>query len=323
MDFRTTNKLKDIEDLMKKASSDDGESLNFELKGSQGESKFQKGHKKLLAKEICAFANTYGGVLCFHFGGDTNLERFPNGVASSNYNSIEGWLRDSLEPKHLGMDLKIVDDIILINIPESKTKPHRTVSTSEYYYRHSTISQKMPEIMISSMYRSQDYLNFNSSISIGKSGSLLNFNIDIQNFSNISGTKPKIQIQFFGKSGSFIQFNLNTYFDKNSRDSFQTSPHISRLKIPFCGMLETNSDFSERILYPLDKITLINFSIPNENIKDLKYLLVRMDCMFKESQRQTEYSIIEFDKGITSEVYMSSRGNDEITIIHKFKELIE
>lgn len=323
MEFETINTLKDIEDLMTKASSDDGEALNFELKGSQGETKFKKDHKKLLAKEICAFANTYGGILCFHFGGDTNIEKFPSGIASSNFNSIEGWLRDSLEPKHLGMDLKIADDIILINIPESKTKPHRTVSTSEYYYRHVTISQKMPEIMISSMYRSQDYLNFNSLISVSKSGSQLNFSIHIQNHSNISGTKPKIQVQLFGKFGSLIQFGTNPYFDKFSRDSFQTSPQISELNIPFCGMLETNSDFAERILYPLDKITLINFSIPDENIKDLKYILVRMDCMFKESQRQTEHRIIKFHEGITSEVHMSSKDSNEIAIFHAFKKLIE
>jgi len=322
MEFQEINTLQDIESLMNEASSDDGEGLNFELKGSQGVDKFQKDHKKLLAKEICAFANTYGGILCFHFGGDTNLEKFPTGIAASNYNAIEGWLRDSLEPKHLGMDLKIVEDVFLINIPESKTKPHRTLSTSEYYYRHSTISQKMPEIMISSMYRSQDYLNYSATISASRTNRQFSFHVNIRNHSNLSGSKPKIQVQIFSGLGKQIEFGTNTYFDKFSKDSFKMSPLIHSLKIPMSGMTETNSVFSEKILYPKDSITLTNFSKPDNDIKDLKYVLLRMDCMFKEAIRQTEYRIVEFDEKNKPKTLMSSIDSDETSIILRFKQLL-
>ena len=321
--FENINSRNDIDEIIQKASSDDGESLDFELKGSQGELKFTKDFKKILAKEICAFANTYGGVLCFHFGGDTDILPFPTTVANTNFNSLEGWLRDCLEPKSLGMNLKIVDDIYIINIPESKTKPHRTNGTKEYYYRHSTISQKMPEIMISSMYRSQDFLNFSASVSLSKMNSQLAIHVYVNNHSNLSGSKPKIQIQLYSNIGCQIEYGNNSYFDRHSKDSFKSSAMIHSLKIPACGMISTNSDFAELILYPKDNISLTNFSKPDERIKKLHFILVRMDCMFKESIRQTEYKIIEFDGFDKPKEIMNSKDNSEAEIFIKFQQLLK
>ncbi len=322
MDFQSINTFDDIKDLMDKVSSDDGEGLNFELKGSQGESQINRDHKKLLAKEICAFANTYGGVLCFHFGGDTKIEEFPTRAAYSSFNSLEGWLRDSLEPKLLGMDLKIVDNVFLINIPESKTKPHRTASTAEYYFRHSTISQKMPEIMISSMYRSQDYLSYSTMVSVFKTGKQLSIDVYIENHSNLSGTKPKIQIQLYSGLGKQIQFQENHYYETFSKDSFQSSSRIQTLKIPKSGMLETNSIFSEKILYPQDRITLANYSLPDDDILNLKYIMIRIDCMFKEANRQTVYSIVEISEQNKSKIHMSTKDENEEAVLLEFKRLL-
>ena len=106
--------IQDIEKVIQQASSTDGESIEFELKGSSGETKFNKDLKKLLSKEICAFANTYGGKLCFHYGGDTNIEAFPGSIATDNFAQIESWLRDSLEPK-LGRDL---EELKIVSINE-------------------------------------------------------------------------------------------------------------------------------------------------------------------------------------------------------------
>lgn len=320
MKFELINNLQDIENILLAASSDDGEMLTFELKGTNEEEKFTKDYKKILAKEICAFANTYGGVLCFHFGSDTDVKSFPSGFTEKKFNSIESWLRDSLEPKILGMDFKIVDDIFVMNIPESKTKPHRTALTKQYYYRHSTISEPMPEIMISSMYRSQEYLNYSSSIIVTKSSKQIFINLHIQNHSNISGSKPKVQIQLF--SNILIEFGQRNYFDKHSKDAFQISSLKQPLKIPISAMIETNSLFAEKILYPKDSITLSNYSEPDDRIHNIRHILIRVDSMFKETVRQTEYQIIQFDKNNKHTTYMSSSTHNVNDIMTTFSRLI-
>jgi len=322
--YEKINSIKDINELTKKKSSSDGEGLDFELKGSYGNEKFTKDIKSLLDKEISAFANTYGGVLCFHFGGDTNLEPFPKQILNKNFNSIEGWLRDCLEPRSLGIDLKIVDGLYIINIPESKNKPHRAKSSSHYFYRHSTISQKMPEIMISSMYRSQDYLNYIPVLGIGnKHTNQFSVNVFLKNYSNISGSKPKILVELFSNYQKQIKLENNPYVDKLSRDFFVTPKLIHDLDIPSIGRFSTNSEFANLILYSKDSILLSIFSTPDKEIKSLKYILVKVDCMLKESIRKTEYQIAEYGNDGKPKIVMSSNDYPKSKIFIKFKELIK
>ena len=310
--------IEDIKKVIEQASSPDGESLEFELKGSSGEIKFTKDLKKLLSKEICAFANTYGGRLCFHYGKGKDIEAFPESSAKGNFNQIESWLRDSLEPKLIGISLEIIDNVYIINIPESRTKPHRTASSFQYHYRHSTISQTMPEIMISSMYRSQEYLSYTASVNVFKSNNQLTVHVYIKNHSNLSGSKPNIQIQLFAAAGKQLEF-IGHYFEKCPTESFQSSNLIQTLKIPTCAMLSSNSKLSDRLLYPQDRISFSSFSNADDKVKDIKYLLVRMDCMFKEALRQTEYKLIEYKGDGTQEILMTSQedGNALFVAFHK------
>lgn len=314
--------IEDIQNQIARSSSNDGESLNFELKGCTGQNKFLPASKKLLAKEICAFANTYGGTLCYHYGADNEIKKFPEDIAKSLFERIEGWLRDSLEPKLLGINIEIIDNIFLITVPESKTKPHCTSNGTEYYYRHSTISQKMPEIMISSMYRSQDYLNFTLSATISKIGKQLSFSISIQNHSNISGSKPKVQIQLFSNLKRSIDFFNSNYFDKFTEDSFMVSSIMSTLKITRCCALSTNFKFSEKILYPQDNILLSHYSKQDDDVSSLKYILIRADCMFKESIRKTEYTLVEFDDSNNPKILTSTKKDSKETVIVTFNHKI-
>ncbi len=313
--------LAEIQKLADSSSSSDGESLNFELKGSDGKSDFSQKIKNSLAKEICAFANTYGGILCYHYGEDNVITPFPDTSAKDNFNSIEGWLRDCLEPKLLGIDIEIIDGVYIIKIPESKTKPHRTYKTSEYLYRHSTISQRMPEIMISSMYRSQDYLNFTSSVGVSKLSKQLHVHTHIQNRSNLSGSKPKIQIQLYAFINKHIDFDPGPYFDKHHNDSYQSSGLLNSLKIPLLSFISTNATFSERLLYPQDRITLSCFTKAFDEVKNIKHVLVRMDCMFKEATRQTEHKLVEFTEDGKQDVIMSTEKNTETEVILSFNKL--
>jgi len=306
IEFKSIRSIEDINKLISRLTSDDGESLNFELKGTNGDGKFSKHHKNNLAKEICAFTNTYGGILCFHNGNGSKIEPFEELVSKSNFNPIESWLKDSLEPRLLGIDIKLVDGIFIINIPESKTKPHRTNGTSEYYYRHSTISQRMPEIMISSMYRSQDYLSFSVSNFLAMKKNVLSLFSTIENHSNIAGTKPKIDIQILGNidlrltffENKFAEVNPKIFLDKKENEIFKEIVSIS-----------SNTEFKEQILYPKDKIVFPIITQPNNEINKLNFILIRLNCMFKQSIKYTKHSI--YKKNDKGELELFKESDDE------------
>jgi len=61
-----------------------------------------------------------------------------------------------LNPAAYGIDVKPVDGILLILVPQSKTKPHQY--RDRYYYRLAGASNPMPELMISAMYRARSAL---------------------------------------------------------------------------------------------------------------------------------------------------------------------
>ena len=121
--FDAASSLADLQNWEREATSTDGEYAWLELKGVDGTT-WSKETKALIAKEICAFANTYGGVVCLHGVGGLQ-----NPVPTDLLNltdQLEGVLVNSLEPRLAGIDLKACDDRVLIYVPESRVKPHRT-----------------------------------------------------------------------------------------------------------------------------------------------------------------------------------------------------
>jgi hypothetical protein len=327
--FDSLETFEQIQQIMKESSSEDGENLSFELKGTNGKTEIGRDFKDILAKEICAFANSYGGILCLHFGEKTNVIKFGSESIAEVYQILESWLRDSLEPRLLGINLKIADGIILINVPESLNKPHRTsTKTKTYYYRHVTQSEPMPEIMISSMYRSQDYLLTDSFISIHKTNNQLSFTIKLLNLSNISGSKPKIQLQIYTEGIDNELINLkwqnHLYIDIRGLDSFtpindkeskQKGLYSEdfKLKIPLIGIINSNGEFANQVLYPLDSLHLSNYSEPIENLSNLKYLIVHLDYYFLESTKVSKTILFELaDNKSISKMDSDKYTNKEI-----------
>lgn len=321
--FDNLNSLKQINDFYKTYSSEDGEGVDFELKGSSGKIKLDKELKKILAKEICAFANTYGGILCYHFGEKENIRPFNDEDLLKDYTPIENWLKDSLEPRLMGMDLKRVENVLLIYIPQSKTKPHRTTSEKQYCYRNCTSSIEMPEIMISSMYRSQDYLFVDIMLAVHKSNTdQLQFTVFVNNQSNISGSKIKIQVQFFNKikTTKYLGVTFNNEPNLNT-SNYSIDRLFNSKRIPIRGNATTDIKFSENILYPYDKIILSGQSKLYDELTELKYLIVRIDVMMKETKRNTKYFLVKLNETENCPVLMKSEQSELPNLISKYLEL--
>lgn len=322
--FEKLNTLAEVIAYNKTYSSEDGEGVDFELKGSAGKTKLDKDLKKKLAKEICAFANTYGGILCYHFGSDDNIESFNESDIDSDFTPIENWLKDCLEPRLLGIDIKKVDGLILIYVTQSKTKPHRTTTERQYSFRNCTSSIEMPEIMISSMYRSQDYLLFDIELSVSREVFFkhLHFVVFVKNRSNISGSKIKIQAQIYKKIGPNKDLGLKYDDEPNLKSNdFTYNGILDSLKIPRCGHISTNLKFAENILYPLDKILYSFHSKIIDDFFDIKYLIVQIDVMMKETSRNTKYFLIQINEKGNCSIIMKANNDNLYHLILKYKSL--
>lgn len=180
------NKIEKIEDIKKYMSDiEDGETSYLEFKGVH-DNLLDKSKKKesakfrlTIAKEICAFANTDGGILIIGVdkqedGGGLKLEN-----ACEN---IESWadnnLTDLLEPRLHGFSVKPIEadnknKPIAIYVPQSKMAPHRVRNNypkvlkgekeiidipAEYFVRRGTKSEKLEENLVRAMYLSRGRL---------------------------------------------------------------------------------------------------------------------------------------------------------------------
>lgn len=189
------DKIEKIEDIKKYMSDiEDGETSYLEFKGvhynlldksNQKESEKESAKFRLIvAKEICAFANTDGGILIVGVdkrkGGDLKL--------SNECENMESWadnnLTDLLEPRLHGFSVKSIESDgenkpIAIYVPQSKMAPHRVRNQypkplkgkkgekaekevieipAEYFVRRGTKSEKLDENLVRAMYLSRGRL---------------------------------------------------------------------------------------------------------------------------------------------------------------------
>ena len=131
------NKIEKIEDIKKYMSDiEDGETSYLEFKGVH-DNLLDKSKKKesarfrlTIAKEICAFANTDGGILIIGIDKRKGVDLELNNECEN----IESWadnnLTDLLEPRLHGFSVKSIEADsgnrpIAIYVPRSKMAPHR------------------------------------------------------------------------------------------------------------------------------------------------------------------------------------------------------
>lgn len=166
-----------VEDINKYLSdTDDGESGIIEFKSvpkALNTKNAIANNKALMAKEMCAFANSEGGILIVGVGvedgkavlacKEPNLENFLEKQKISMY----------LEPSLKGLDFKSLgvkdenNKPVIIMIPKSDFLPHRVMSNysninqdeakgiaGEYFVREGTDSHKLSEQLVRAMYLS-------------------------------------------------------------------------------------------------------------------------------------------------------------------------
>lgn len=177
--FRKINTIEDVEKII--SNTEDGEndwlefkSVHNKLKGSKKKSAQAR---VLFAKEICAFANTDGGILII------GVKKNDSGLEVSNCeDDLEDWFDanavNMLEPKLHGFSVKPIDangkgnNPIAVYIPKSNLSPHRVKSNynhlndegkgkdkykeiaGEYFVRRGTKSEKLKENLVRTMYLS-------------------------------------------------------------------------------------------------------------------------------------------------------------------------
>ncbi len=167
--------IKTVEDINKYLSdTDDGESGIIEFKEvDQLNDKSKKAtFRAKIAKEMCAFANSEGGILVVGI-------KIENGkvVSACKEPNLENFLEQQkisayLEPSLKGLNFKSLDvedgsnKPVIIMIPKSDFLPHRTINNyndvegkskdivGEYFVRESGDSRRLSEQLVRAMYLS-------------------------------------------------------------------------------------------------------------------------------------------------------------------------
>lgn len=176
------NSIKSLGDLQPYLiDTEDGESPTLEFKSLQGYS-FDKNNvgdtMANLAKEICAFLNTGGGLILW--GGSYNKTTSQATISNASTENLSDFLDKRLsimvEPAPKGVDYDWIKDnddnrALLIFVPRSDFAPHRVGSwtikegekakekiTGRYFQRVGTSSQMMSENLIRAMYLSSGHI---------------------------------------------------------------------------------------------------------------------------------------------------------------------
>lgn len=327
--FDSLNSFSDIQQLIDDVGSPDGETSSFELKGTNGRPIPNRDDKTSFAKEICAFANSYGGTLCINKGKDTDIRPFEELEAIRLIRLMESWSRDSLEPPS-PMRLKNIDNLLLIEVSESLTKPHRSARDKLYYYRHETQSAKMPEIMIASLYRGQSVLEIELaiSLSITNHNSRINIFAGVKNLSRVAGTSPKVQVQLFSRYVGVLNYQGQSIDDTGVVNHTVPMPYHGADWVSWNGVFSSNNDFQSKVLYPEDSLMLNAIAEPcidNPNKELPRYLVIRMDAMLLECTRRITYFLYDLEyqgEGASREkLMMKADENESQELFTEFRRL--
>lgn len=314
-EIETFEQIKSIQEDTVRLGGDDGEDKNLEFKGTMDRTKFTPCDKNNLGKEICAFANTYGGYIFFHAGRGNELEKFDADHRVKYAQKIQDWLVNSLQPPIIGAHTKFVDGVYKIYVPQSIVKPH--CFKDLYYYRSDSSSLKMPQIAVSAMYRSQDILAFEARISIHKeeSSSQLSIVIEIENYTNMAGTELKIEATIFSNAKQNISFTGDSYLVKKPPPYRMThhGPDIN-----FNGVFTGAGTVKDLILYPRDTISMHAYSVPDEQCKLMKSAFIKLDVNFIQSPRFTCFSVfdVQSDKKVVP-LISSTRSEEDALAVYR------
>ncbi len=298
--FEGISTMDELVGIAGSAVSDDGETDWLEFKGAPKSDPTAKDFKRnLLSKEIGAFANTYGGIVVVHAADDRPagaLRGFDGSKIGHLNRNIASWLPNSLDPPLAGLRIKQCDGVLMILVPESPTKPHRS-RNGRYYHRIDTDSHEMPETMVAALYNagrnlvvdpvlSFDFLLFDQ----------LRLTFGVRNRSRVAGTNPHFAIAvyaYFEESEAVRDLR----WQASVHDEFYT-PGVAKTKHPalrpenrmrMVGSFESASPHRGRILYPEDQMIHFRFTDSNSALKPEQILIVEFWYAFLEAKPGTAW----------------------------------
>jgi len=143
----------------------------------------------------------------------------------------------------------------------------------------------------------------------------------MKNKSNSSGTKPKIQIRIYDIPNK-PQSKLTSY--KNFQKCCDDEGLIPDKKLfnmnRSLKIFTTNDSFSEKILYPNDGLSLMADLDVSPAIKINKYLIVRVDYLFREAKRESKTYLFDVKNINSTRILMecesSSSKVDELISLY-------
>ena len=157
--------------------------------GESYHQEFKETIDKSLVREICAFANASGGKIFIGVSDDGVIKgvNFDNNTRSRLQDSI-----NHIEPQ-LTVSIDYQQSVIIITIPESKSKPH--ACSEGFFLRIGPNSQKLTRNQIIEFFQQEGLIHFdeliNSRVNFDKHFSIAKYN----NFIELAKISPKLAPQ--------------------------------------------------------------------------------------------------------------------------------
>lgn len=296
--FRLLKTITDIEAIQPKTP--DGEDVQFEVKAVTSDFtkiKPSKDRDKTnIKEEICGLANTSGGILVItDFVREdkktkkvkkAELKQFskePNWYAN---NALENFIKNCIEPRLSGIDVRLVDNLVAVYVPESKHKTHRTISDGRHMHRIGSSTEIMPEAMVSAMYRSNDHLAYDVLLHphLFKDQKIMRLGIIVRNDSNICGTRPRVETYVYTEKHCRIESRAisTAPIDDVAHMNPATKTGIYRN-----AWVATNNKENVDVLYPHSKQeTQFSLDLTDELIAN-KDWWIHVNAYFMESEGQS------------------------------------
>jgi len=151
---------------------------------------FKKSLDKSFAEEVCAFANSSGGKILLGIADDGK----PSGIKIDNVllSRIQDHIKQ-IEP-HLEIQTSVLDNIVVIDIPEGKDKPYGC--SRGFFLRIGPNSQKLTRNEIVSFFQKEGRIRFDE-LENGKAVFSRDFDVSaFNNFLQLASITPSIDKDF-------------------------------------------------------------------------------------------------------------------------------
>lgn len=171
--FSKLDEIQTLEDIQKMSgNTEDGETDYLEFKSIRCDLSNRQNlgrAKSIIAKEICAFLNSGGGILCWGIekDSDTGIIRVVNESNVNLEELFDSKLGGIIEPTYSEVRTKTISSklgsFLVIAVNEGKHIPYRVSSwnhaessiSMRYYMRSGTKSESMPESIVRHLYQSR------------------------------------------------------------------------------------------------------------------------------------------------------------------------